>query len=264
MLTTGQQRFVSLSQLGDGVGGAVAKLQPSSVSARILRTNLLKRFFGFGDPSPAPPAPAADDVLSATRDAAETAVAALRRKQEEERRRAEEARRKREEEERKRREEEERKRRENETAPMMVREDQPAVRYSVGPRYIDESVESTRSFLHGELETFDSRAFSRRIVQGVKDVYGGNPVPFYTAAGLSRSAYSKIMSFPNRHPSKDTVLAMSAALKMPLADAESLLRLAGYALSDSIPSDLVWRACFAGGVHYLPQIRQLLAEFAGR
>ena len=92
----------------------------------------------------------------------------------------------------------------------------------------------------------------------------GNPVPFYTAAELSRSAYSKIMSFPDRHPSKETVLAMAAALKMPLADAESLLRLAGYALSDSIPSDLVWSACFAGGVHHLPQIRQLLAEFAGR
>lgn len=224
--------------------------------------NILKRLFGFDDPPPEPPAPVANDALAAARDAAETAIAALRGKQEEERRRAEEARRKREEEERKRREEEERKQREDEAAGIK-REEPPAPRFQVAssPRY---SIASTRSFLHGEFETFDSRAFSRRVVQGVKDVYGGNPVPFYTAAELSRSAYSKIMSFPDRHPSKDTVLAMAAALKMPLADAESLLRLAGYALSDSIPSDLVWRACFAGGVHHLPQIRQLLAEFAGR
>lgn len=224
--------------------------------------NILKWLFGFDDPPPEPPAPVADDALAAARDAAETAISALRRKQEEERRRTEEARRKREEEERKRREEEERKRREDEAVGITC-EEPPAPRWSIGSdvRY---SIASTRSFLYGEFETFDSRAFSRRIVQGVKDVYGGNPVPFYTAAGLSRSAYSKIMSFPDRHPSKETVLAMAAALKMPLADAESLLRLAGYALSDSIPSDLVWRACFAGGVHHLPQIRQLLAEFAGR
>lgn len=225
--------------------------------------NILKWLFGFDGPPPKPPAPVADDTLSATRNAAETAIAALRRKQEEGRRRTEEARRKQEEAERKRREEE-RKRRGNEAAGIMVCAETP-VRYSVSPIYSSvASAESTRSFLHGELETFDPRAFSRRILQGVKDVYGGNPVPFYTAAGLSRSAYSKIISFPDRHPSKDTVLAMAAALKMPLADAESLLRLAGYALSDSISSDLVWRACFVGGVHYLPQIRQLLAEFAGR
>lgn len=224
--------------------------------------NILKWLFGFDGPPPKPPAPVADDTLAATRNAAETAIAALRRKQEEGRRRTEEARRKQEEAERKRREEE-RKRRGNEAAGISVCEEPPVARrcFDSPVRY---SISSTRSFLQDEFETFDSRAFSRRVAQGVKDVYGGNPVPFYTAAGLSRSAYSKIISFPDRHPSKDTVLAMAAALRMPLADAESFLRLAGYALSDSIPSDLVWRACFAGGVHHLPQIRQLLAEFAGR
>lgn len=56
---------------------------------------------------------------------------------------------------------------------------------------------------------------------------------------------------------------MAAAFKMDLPTAESFLHLAGYALSDSIPADLVWRECFAGGVHHLPQIRMLLSEFAG-
>ena len=217
--------------------------------------NILKWLFGFDDPPPEPPAPVADDAMAAARDAAETAIAAFRRKQAEERRRAEEARRK--------REDEERKRRENEAAGIMVCEEPSAPRFQVASnlRY---SVASTRSFLLDEFKAFDSRAFSRRVAQGVKDVYGGNPVPFYMAAGLSRSAYSKLISHPDRHPAKDTVLAMAAAFKMPLADAESFLRLAGYALSDSVPADLVWRACFAGGVHHLPQIRQLLAEFAGR
>ena len=134
--------------------------------------NLLKWLFGFDDPPPGPPpeppAPVADGVMSATREAADTAISALRRRQEEERRRIEEARRKREEEERKRREEEERKRRENEAAGVMVCEEPPAPRYQVGSRY---SIASARSYLQDEFEALDSRAFSRRIVQGVKDVY---------------------------------------------------------------------------------------------
>jgi len=107
----------------------------------------------------------------------------------------------------------------------------------------------------------DPRVFSRFLVQKVQSVYGENPVPFYTAAELSRSAYSKLVSHPERHPSKDTVLAMAAALKMDVPDAERFLKLAGYAFSDILASDIVWRTCFAKGLHNLPQIRELLAKF---
>lgn len=122
--------------------------------------------------------------------------------------------------------------------------------------------------LHRDFESafggFDARAFSRFLAGEVRRVYGGNPVPFYTAAGLSRSAYSKLISHPDRHPAKDTVLAMAATLKMDLPAAKRFLELAGYALSASIPSDIVWRLCFERGIHNLPQIRELLSEFASK
>lgn len=69
------------------------------------------------------------------------------------------------------------------------------------------------------------------------------------------------MSHPERKPAKETVLAMAAALQTTLAEAESLLRLAGYALSPSMETDIVWRNCFVHGVHCLPEVRALLTQF---
>ena len=206
--------------------------------------NLMKWLFGITDPPPSSPQPAAEADLAQVRDNAGKAFAALRHRLEEER---------------KRREEEEARRRNEVGEPLVAGDSAQRYQVSSGVRY---SIASVRSSLETSVPALDPRTFSRRVVQGVKDVYGGNPVPFYTAAGLSRSAYSKLVSHPGRHPAKETVLAMAAALKMDLPKADSFLRLAGYALSDSIPADLVWRACFAGGVHHLPQIRKLLAEFA--
>ena len=104
------------------------------------------------------------------------------------------------------------------------------------------------------------RAFTNRIRQGVRDVYGGNAVPFYKNAGLSRSAYSRLISSPHRHPSKDTALAMAASLRLDLPAAEDFLRLAGYALSPSYPADVVWRMCFERSIHNLIVIRSILAR----
>lgn len=112
-------------------------------------------------------------------------------------------------------------------------------------------------------DVFDNckpRAFTDRIRQGVRDVYGGNAVPFYRAAGITRSAYSRLVSHPERHPSKDTALSMAAALKLDEKGVEEFLGLAGYALSPSYPEDAVWRICFRRGIHDLATIRSLLRQ----
>jgi len=103
------------------------------------------------------------------------------------------------------------------------------------------------------------RAFTNRLRRGIQEVYGGNPVPFYRAAGISRSAYSRLISYPERHPSKDTALAMAAALKLDEKEAEAFLELAGFALSPSYLDDVVWRICFRRGIHDLATIRAYLA-----
>lgn len=143
-------------------------------------------------------------------------------------------------------------------------EEDIGIRFSKGGRSPESSptrtVERTPTMkeLFSGMATCDPRAFSKRLQQGVREVHDGNPVAFYTAAGISRSAYSRLISHPDRHPSKDTVLAMAAALRMTLPDAENFLRLAGYALSPHIPADLVWRRCFQTGIHDLAFIRKAL------
>ena len=106
----------------------------------------------------------------------------------------------------------------------------------------------------------DPQAFCKRIRQGVQDVYGGNPVAFYRAAGITRSAYSCLAYQPHHHPSKKTALAMAAALHLGLSDAENFLWLAGYALSPAYATDQIWRWCFEHGVYDLEQIKSLLAK----
>lgn len=225
--------------------------------------NLFRKLFS-SEPPPPPPEPAEPSRLQAVRGEVVAVFTAIRQRHLAQQRR---------ERERRRQEEEERRRREAEAPPSPVSEEN-VPRYSIGSsirfQRPDEEgfhgVHFSRTLepdvIRSAFEHFDPRAFARRIVRGVKEVYGGNPVPFYTAAGLSRSAYSKLISHPDRHPSKDTVLAMAAALKMDADAATDFLRLAGYALSDSIPADIIWRACFSNDVHHLPQIRSLLAEFA--
>lgn len=212
--------------------------------------NFLQRLFWIGGPPASPPRPVDENLFDAVRDKAAEAVASLLARQAADR---------------KRREEEEKRRRETDRGPQLTPpgEEPPDERRASLPRDVRYSISSVRGSLACMMPELDIRAFSRRVIAEVNAVYGGNPVPFYTAAELSRSAYSKLISHPDRHPAKDTVLAMAAAFKMDLPTAESFLHLAGYALSDSIPADLVWRECFAGGVHHLPQIRMLLSEFAG-
>lgn len=204
-------------------------------------------------PSDFHPQPVDPAVVEAAREAIREDLEALRA-----RRQAQEA-------ERKRREEE---RRRLDQSPPMVAE-APAVydgvRFSnpeIREPTVRYSIVSTSQSVQADLRDRDDRAFSRRVLAKVKEVYGGNPVPFYTAAGLSRSAYSKLMSHSERKPAKETVLAMAAALRMTLAEAESFLRLAGYSLSPAIDSDIVWRNCFVHRLYGLSDIRSLLAQFA--
>ena len=108
----------------------------------------------------------------------------------------------------------------------------------------------------------DVRAFCNRLRQGVNAVYGGNAVPFYRAAGITRSAYSRLISHPDYHPAKRTVLAMAAALHLNLPAAEDFLKLAGYALSPAYPEDHVWRQCFIRGIYDISSIRDYIRRYA--
>lgn len=59
------------------------------------------------------------------------------------------------------------------------------------------------------------------------------------AAGVDRRHYSKIRNDPDWRPTKTTVVSFALALRLCLADADKLLRSAGYAFSEAQDFDLI-------------------------
>ena len=56
---------------------------------------------------------------------------------------------------------------------------------------------------------------------------------------MTKAHFSKIRTDKKYHPTKETALAFAIALHLSLADAQDLLRRAGYTLSHSSESDLI-------------------------
>ena len=107
--------------------------------------------------------------------------------------------------------------------------------------------------------SFDGREFVRAVRSLVAERFDGFAAHFYREAGISRSTYSKIMSYPDTyHPDRDTVLQMARAFQLDLDEAEALLSLAGYALSPDRPQDRVWAVCFHLGIHRKADVDELL------
>lgn len=121
------------------------------------------------------------------------------------------------------------------------------------------------AFLKGWDASCPSRGFASRIQELVNLRFDGNPVRLYREAGMSRQAYSRIISYPaDYHPSKETVLHMARAFQLDLQAAAEFLALAGFALSPAIAEDRVWSVCFRLGIFDRIQVADLLSRFAGR
>lgn len=94
-----------------------------------------------------------------------------------------------------------------------------------------QDLEQTLRHAHGE--TFTHMLLRLIDERGLKDA------DVYRRANMDRKLFSKIRSHNEYHPKKKTVLALAVALRLEDEEAESLLKSAGFALSNADKTDVI-------------------------
>ncbi|MBR6470708.1 MAG: hypothetical protein IKS83_02825 [Victivallales bacterium] len=107
-------------------------------------------------------------------------------------------------------------------------------------------------------------SFSSELMRYVNERFAGQAPAVYRAAHLSRQAYSAIISDDDHRISRGTALALVCALHLAENDAEAMLQKAGYALSDALLADVIYRCCLRYGVWDLDVVNKLLEKYQCR
>ena len=106
-------------------------------------------------------------------------------------------------------------------------------------------------------------SFAARLIIAIRDKFDGDAPMVYNAARVSRQVYSQIITDETRPVKKRTVIRFAFALKMTSAEANLLLKSAGYAFSNSQTEDFILQACLDVNppIWDLDLVNQLLKEY---
>ena len=106
-------------------------------------------------------------------------------------------------------------------------------------------------------------SFAARLIIGIRDKFDGDAPKAYSAARISRQAYSQIVGDETRPVSKRTAVRFAFALKSTPEEARLLLKSAGYAFSNSLTEDFILQACLEVNppIWDLDAVNQLLREY---
>ena len=82
----------------------------------------------------------------------------------------------------------------------------------------------------------------------------------YKRAGVSRQVYSRIVSFDDSSVDKQTAMLFCIGLQLSMSEAELLLKSAGYAFSDTIPTDMLFSFCIKQKIWNLKDVNALFVK----
>ncbi len=121
----------------------------------------------------------------------------------------------------------------------------PAPSHAQFPEELEEALRRKRSSFQKELFRLIDRS-------GLTDPQ------VYKRAHISRKLFSKIRCDENYIPSKNTIIALAAALELSLDETQDLLNVAGYSLSPSSDFDIIIEHCIKNQIHDVMTINDYL------
>jgi hypothetical protein len=129
------------------------------------------------------------------------------------------------------------------------------LRAPIKPLGLDTVMRSSKGVpnLHAEV-----LSFSARLLTYVKEKCDGCAPMAYKRAGVSRQVYSRIVASNDAKVDKRTTMLFCIGLQLSIDEAELLMKSAGYAFSDTIPEDMVFRYCILNKIWNLDDVNEIL------
>ena len=115
-----------------------------------------------------------------------------------------------------------------------------------------------------ELESFvkdgSNPSFSE-VLFGFVDKSGMSDSEIYKAAGVDRRVFSKIRCYDTYIPKKKTIIAICMAMELSRDETDTVLRAAGYTLSNSDTFDLIIMYCIENKIYSIAEINIALEHY---
>lgn len=103
-------------------------------------------------------------------------------------------------------------------------------------------------------------SFPARLLTCIREKCSGNGAIAYTRAGVSRQIYSRIIAWDDETADKKTVMKFCIGLQLDMADAERLMKSAGYAFSNTIPLDRAFTFAIENRIWNIGDVEEMLVR----
>ena len=104
------------------------------------------------------------------------------------------------------------------------------------------------------------KKFAYKLIELIR-AKGMTNVECYKRANVSKQTWHKIETNPEYNPQKNTVISFAIALRLTMAEAQSLLNSVGFVLSNSSKFDLIIMYCLEHGIYDVLEIDSILLKY---